>query len=360
MERDRVIGLFYEAAVNPSLWPRALAAYSDAAGVDEAHLAVRDPAQDICVVVSGGRLLTPEVMKSYFAYYHEVDPLRKIVGAHRDGDLILCVGQYLTEEFINKSEFYQDYAIPAGTRYMAAFTFNNTNGVLTMHTRRAPFEREKLERRAGVMGRHGGQAAKLALQFAANAARGETLRHAIDHERIACFMTDSESRLLECSDQASLMIERGNPFRLGQGLLTLTSDSRTKQFRELVAKCAAGTGGGMMRVGNLNDYWLIEVVPAGVTSDNPFDLRRGNCALVFVRKPEARPPVDTAKIRIFLDCTPVESEIGAALLNGCSPAEIANERKVSLNTVRTQIRSLLETAGVTRIPELMSLLSRLG
>ncbi len=116
-------------------------------------------------------------MKSYFAYYHAVDPLRKIVGTHRDGDLILCVGQYISEEFINKDEFYQDYIIPAGTRYMAAFTFNNSQGVLTLHTRKRPFERERLEQRAGVMGRHGSQAARLALQFAARTAQGEILRH---------------------------------------------------------------------------------------------------------------------------------------------------------------------------------------
>ncbi len=173
-------------------------------------------------------------------------------------------------------------------------------------------------------------------------------------------MTDSESRLVECSNRASWMIEQGSPFKLRQGVLTLISDSKTKQFRELVTQCAAGTGGGMMRVGSLHDYWLIEVAPAGVTTDNPFDLRRGNCALVFVRKPEARPPADATRIRIFLDCTRVESEIGAALLNGSSPAQIAIERKVSLNTVRSQIRSLLEGAGVTRIPELVSLLSRLA
>jgi hypothetical protein len=93
MEQDRVIGLFYEAAVSPSLWPTALAAYADAAGVEEAHLAVRDPALNIGVFQSGGRVFTPEVVKSYFAYYHDIDPLRKVVGEHPDGHLVVCPGR---------------------------------------------------------------------------------------------------------------------------------------------------------------------------------------------------------------------------------------------------------------------------
>jgi DNA-binding CsgD family transcriptional regulator len=273
----------------------------------------------------------------------------------------LCArGDYLTEEFIDGDELYQDYVLPAGTRYMAGYTFNHAKGIITLHTRKGPFDRDDVEQRVGALGRHGCRAMKLALQFAARTARGEILRHAIDHERIACFMIDSESRLLECSHAATAMIDQGTPFKIRQGLVALTSAARTKQFRELVARCGAGTGGGMMRVGTPNDYFLIEVVPAGVTTHNPFDMRRGNCALVFVRKPEARPPADALKIMIFLDCTPAESEIGAALLRGCSPAQIASDRKVSLNTVRTQIRSLLDAAGVTHIPELISQLSGLG
>jgi DNA-binding NarL/FixJ family response regulator len=100
-------------------------------------------------------------------------------------------------------------------------------------------------------------------------------------------------------------------------------------------------------------------VPAGVTADNPFDLRHGNCALVFVRRPKISAPVDAGKIQLFLDCTPTESEIAAALLEGSSPAQIGKARKVSMNTIRTQIRALLDAAGVNRIPELISLLSGL-
>jgi DNA-binding CsgD family transcriptional regulator len=357
--RDRVIGLFYEAAVNPTLWPTALAAYADAAGVEEAHLALRDPSRNICVFQSGGRIFTPEVVKSYFVYYHGIDPLRKVVGEHSEGDLIVCPGDYLSEEFINGDEFYQDYIIPAGTRYMAGFAFHGGRGVLTLHTRKGPLDRDDIEQRVGAMGRHGCNAMKLALQFAARTSSGEALRSALDHESIVCFMTNAELRLIECSHAAASLIETGNPFRLRRGFLRLHSDASAKRFRELVARCAAGAGGGMIRITNDEGCWLIEISPAGVTADNPFDLRRGNCALIFVRQPMAQEPIDVSKIQLFLDCTAAESEIASALLGGCSPAQIASSRKVSLSTVRTQIRHLLDSAGVNRITELVAVLSRL-
>jgi DNA-binding CsgD family transcriptional regulator len=68
--------------------------------------------------------------------------------------------------------------------------------------------------------------------------------------------------------------------------------------------------------------------------------------------------IDVPKVQILVECTQAEAEVAASLLAGLTPARIAQERRVSLNTVRTQIRALLEVSGTRRVAELIVLLAR--
>jgi DNA-binding CsgD family transcriptional regulator len=74
--------------------------------------------------------------------------------------------------------------------------------------------------------------------------------------------------------------------------------------------------------------------------------------------PELASWIDVAKIQILLKCTQAEAEVAASLLAGLTPARIAEDRRVSLSTVRTQIRALLEVSGTRRVAELIVLLAR--
>ena len=56
--------------------------------------------------------------------------------------------------------------------------------------------------------------------------------------------------------------------------------------------------------------------------------------------------------------TPAESGVAALLAEGLSPAKIAERRTVSLDTVRNQIKALLQKTGATRLGGLIALLAR--
>jgi DNA-binding CsgD family transcriptional regulator len=60
------------------------------------------------------------------------------------------------------------------------------------------------------------------------------------------------------------------------------------------------------------------------------------------------------------DFTPTEARVASALVEGLSPKEIAQRHGVSLNTVQTQVRSVLSKAGTNRTAELVSLLGTLA
>ena len=107
----------------------------------------------------------------------------------------------------------------------------------------------------------------------------------------------------------------------------------------------------------LAEHWLVQVVPSGVAQQNPFDPRYASCALIFVTPPKPQGTPDWRRIQLALDCTQAEAEVAADLVLGLSPSEIAAKRNASLNTVRTQIRMLLERADFHRIAELVGFLA---
>lgn len=81
------------------------------------------------------------------------------------------------------------------------------------------------------------------------------------------------------------------------------------------------------------------------------------CAIAVVRSGEGRAGA-LSTVRAAFGLTPAEVDVVAALCDGKSPDEIAIERGVSIDTIRSQIRGLLVKTGARRQPELVALIAR--
>jgi len=364
--RDRTISLLYEAAVNPSLWPRALTAFADLTQCRDVILSVIDKKRGKPrLFLSGCRVFTPDALRAYLAHYYKVDPLLQSAATTRPAGTLLLCHEYVSADVAARNESYQDYLIPLGGRYMGGWCLENNEAMLaalTMQARDAPFEPKKVAR-WGSVARHARHAVSLSLQLAERMSQAAMLRQAIDNAGFVCIMVDGESKLIDCSAAAAPLLERGGSLKVSiGGRLATVPETGTKRLRQLVTLAATGGGGGLMRVTNMADgsFCVIQVVPSGVSMDNPFDPRYAGCALLFVRQPSVSRPVNVQQIRVALDCTQAEAEVAAALVSGHSPTQISADRGVTVDTVRTQIRSLLSLGGVNRIPQLIAVLASLN
>lgn len=369
--RDQVVSLMYEAAVNPSLWPSALATFADAAKSVELTLAlyakIPDSASSGAVarlLLVSGRMWEQSDAKPYLDHYSKVDPLVRATIQSSEGDLRLC-HECISDEDVAHSEYYQDLLLPKGGRYIA-FWKPEDNAQrcisLALHRRRARFERGELAG-WGTVADHARHAVSLAGALGPRLAEGDLLRQAIDHQGMACIMVDANARVIDGSAAAIRLLETGSTLKLrGARQLATNSASETKELRSLIWRTAAGRSAGMMRVadGAQGGYWVLQIVPTGVARDNPFDPRFANCALVFLNTPRRPIRPNWNNIRMALDCTQAEAVVAADLAGGMTPAEIAATRKVSIHTVRSQVRALLTLTGLHRIAQLVSYLARIG
>lgn len=363
--RNRTISLFYEAALNPALWPRALAAFADLTQCRDVILSVIDKKRGKPrLFLSGFRVFPPDALRAYLVHYYKVDPLLQSAATTRPAGTIYLCHEYVSPDIVAKNELYQDHLIPLGGRYMGGWCLENNEATLaafTMQARDAPFERKKVVR-WGSVAQHARQAVVLSLQLAERMSQAAMLRQAIDGAGFVCVMVDNESKPIDCSSAGAELLARGGLLKVGVGgRLATVSEVGTKRLRHLVSLASTGGGGGLIRVTNTADdtFCMIQVVPGGVSADNPFDPRYAGCALVFVRQPTVSRPVDVQYVRLALDCTRAEAEVGAALASGHSPVRISADRGVALTTIRTQIQSLLTLTGTNRIAELVAPLAGL-
>ncbi len=99
---------------------------------------------------------------------------------------------------------------------------------------------------------------------------------------------------------------------------------------------------------------IAHVVPVRRAARDIFSLSAGVLMLTPLTLSEA-PSVEL--VQSLFDLTPAEARVARHLTAGQSVEQIAIESGVSANTVRTQVRGVLEKTGCTRQAEVVSLLS---
>lgn len=103
-----------------------------------------------------------------------------------------------------------------------------------------------------------------------------------------------------------------------------------------------------------NAAMVAHVIPICRTARDIFVRCAGVLVITPVTPPQA-PPVEL--VQSLFDLTPAEARVARSLTTGETVEEIASIGGVSLNTVRTQVRGVLEKTGCRRQAEVVALLS---
>jgi DNA-binding CsgD family transcriptional regulator len=99
---------------------------------------------------------------------------------------------------------------------------------------------------------------------------------------------------------------------------------------------------------------VAHVIPVRLSARDVFVLASGVLALTPVTAPEA-PPVEL--VQSLFDLTPAEARVARQLAAGQTVEAIATDSGVSVTTVRTHVRGVLEKTGCHRQGEVVALLS---
>ncbi|WP_157138901.1 helix-turn-helix transcriptional regulator [Asticcacaulis biprosthecium] len=175
----------------------------------------------------------------------------------------------------------------------------------------------------------------------------------LDALSTAAFVCDGAGAIRAMSPRGEDLLADGRWLKVARGRLTSRHDGDSRRFDLGLAKVASGVAETMvMRDEDSGDYLHLEF------SALPGEHRRfGLSALVVARtmRQETRRTAELA--RQLFRLTPAEAMVAAQLAAGRGPQSIADETGKSIGTIRTQIRSIFDKAGVQSQLELVAALS---
>ncbi|MCO5399533.1 helix-turn-helix transcriptional regulator [Ralstonia soli] len=347
MLKDQLIGDLYEAAVTQDGFLEAFQQVTESLGADMFHMfswdAVRNAPQ---LSVYSPKREIDDTIRLYDQYYGALDPRRGFVERANVREFAFCQ-DHLSDVYVERSEFFQDYQIPAGFRYLMGVRLERPGssdillGMLRAHGR-TPYSEENRFNAAGMAGH---------LQRTINLWRDTRVLHrdaAIGAELmeqlgLAVFALGRDQRVLFANAQAEALLRASTCLRLEHGRLCATFAADNDGLQAALARVAKTRKGESVtvrpRLGAPHEIFLgISQLPAHAAH-----AAFGDAAmLITARRRGDAAPVTAMQLRQAFGLSAAEAAVGEALIAGKTPDEYAASAGVAMSTVRSQLRAIYE------------------
>ncbi|CAA0091798.1 Uncharacterised protein [BD1-7 clade bacterium] len=166
---------------------------------------------------------------------------------------------------------------------------------------------------------------------------------------------DDTAKVLSCNERATALIEQHDCFRLDRGHFKLKSRSEQKKLMDLIewvtANKSVAPRGLFLPNLSVPSIFVLRYVPMSgqATYSKP-------AVFMTIHTNSGQPITRKELLMELFDLTKAECKVAAAMITGKDPKEIAQDNGVSINTIRSQIQSLLLKTGTNRQGELINLL----
>ncbi|NUT14692.1 MAG: helix-turn-helix transcriptional regulator [Cupriavidus sp.] len=350
MLRDHLIGDLYEAALQRDGFLDVFQTVVEALGATGFHMFSWDPernAPHLAAYTSDPHW--DSVVALYDQYYGALDPRREVVAKAAIGEFQFCQ-DYLSETDVARSEFYQDFHIPTGFRYLTGARLSRIGsddillGLLRANDRPAYSDRE----RQGINGMapHLQRAINLwmdARVLHRDAAVGSEMMAQLG---VAVFALDGATKVVFANPSAETMLRATACLKLSHGRLSATVATENARLQAAIARAAKSRQGESLALRPAPG--LQPEVFLGISRLPGCDTRMafGHAEiLVTVRRRGQVPRVRARQLQQAFGLTAAEAAVGEALIGGKTPDEYAAAAGVSVATVRTQLRAIFEKTG---------------
>ena len=349
----------YDAVLRPDSWNTVLDEFSDIVGAAGATLQVLDPVYSInkCNAISSLYRNDPEFDKKFGYYFGELWERERAaydyVQNHPEkGFLAEYEGLGVGPDDLEKHEPSIWMRNNFGIFFRLACRLNTTNAWrdhLSFQYRadRREAAREEIDF-ANLFIPHFAKAVELGRSFAVLKARFNALLSALDHYHIGTLVTlPNGILLLENSEAQRILDCRDGLMKDDAGRLGLARQDSAELFQLIHKVSATAKGEGMEpeqlltvpRRSGLDPY-VLSICPLRDPEDTLEEQFRG--AIIYVMDPANLSIVSTRGIAKLYQLTSAEDAVCTLLVKGMKTDEIAEVRSVKVETVRSQIKSLLE------------------
>lgn len=336
----------YLAATHEEHWDTALAELSTA--FDSPRVALLRATPGLRAVVQiRARNHDPEAQRLYHDYYWALDPSNLIAPEAR-------VGQWLDRpELFDPATTprpeYMDFAVRWGIRYVCGGKVHSDETTETFLGLQRPMGHSPFDEQSArvfeLLAPHIRLAASIAAELNAARLSQGLAQAALDGLPGLVYAVNAEGRVMIANACGERHLASKAPFCTHAGVLTSVDPNVAARLSSALkdARALVGTG---FRCNAGADTWLIRVLPIAVLPGT---------AVVYATS-TVPSPVPAELLKQVLGFSTSEAEVAYLMADGLSAKEIAHARRVSITTIRTQIREVFRKAGVRRQADLSRLL----
>ncbi|MGH8784341.1 MAG: helix-turn-helix transcriptional regulator [Cupriavidus necator] len=358
---DEVVAQLYEAALSADQWHAALTSVMQQVGADTFHFLAWDRRDTTTAFNLYSHEWMASKVEEYAAYYGAIDPRRQLLEAMPVGSVMAC-HLHLSDSTVARNEFYQDFLIPGGLRYVTMARLLNDSRRDTIiglmrEVGNKPFTESELAEAQRLIS-HLCRACRLwtdtqALRTAA--AVGQQVAQA---SAFALIGLDALGGVAYANGHAESLLRDGD-YVVGRngcvGAVLSDDDARLRHAIRQVRATGRGTSLALSGLRSGPQSLLLSITPLQSGGAAGWDFA-GACVLITARARKQSLGLSAQTLSRTFGLTAAESAVALALCEGKTPDEHAQALGLSLATVRTQLRAVFEKTQTRRQSETVGLL----
>jgi DNA-binding CsgD family transcriptional regulator len=360
---SELIGLVYDAALDPTLWPRALEQACLFVGGSSGNLFWHDAATGRSAVL---HLFNeePHYTKLYFEKYLPLNPCFP-AAAFSEAGLVYASTDFVPFEEMVETRFYEEWMKPQGM--IDALGVNLEKGAtnssivsVRMHEKDG-FADADDRRRFALIVPHFQRAVSIGRLFDQSKATQAALTQTLDSVTAAVFLVGSHGRLVFANAPGRVMLDESAPLAERNGVLAATAPDAQRALRDALVAAesgnAAADGGGPIPFATSQGRWFASVLPLTSGGRQRTGALHSAVAAIFVRKASpANPPPLEALAKLY-KLTASEVRLIDAVMKVSGVKALAETLGLTQATVKTHLHNVFRKTGTARQSELIKLIA---
>jgi DNA-binding CsgD family transcriptional regulator len=352
--------MIVEAAGDGAAWERFVRRFGELMRGESPGLYLQDGDDPLLRVTPE---FDPAWGRAYDEYYVARDVRRPRITALPPGSVY--IGQELApDDELCRSEFYHDFLRPQGFFHALGALVSKDAGrvavLRVLRPRARPFgEEERSFLRLVVP--HLARALDVHQRLAGVRAERDANAEVLDRFGGGVVLLDRRAHVLAANAYAESLLRAADGLLSVQGSLIASAPRDGVLLRRFIDAVASrdprspDAAGGALVVQRPSGRMPYQVLVSPLAAPWLATAPRQAAVVVYVTDPARGPEPDRDAVCRYLGLTPAEGGVVLALARGLSIADVARERGIAVNTVRTHVKRSLAKAEVGRQAELVRL-----